>query len=161
MSGGVSDRKRLISITGRNLRNNHLYLGGHHDFFPDECHGESPAMIGAERKLKLVIEGLTKPVETDIAKNGSNGWPRNFFRKRACVGSFSKRHDIREGDVIALEKLNDFTYPIYPFESKNVREAAAIPNHRTTDVSEKTTIDLFINSGAMYAGKLGRWSIYT
>jgi hypothetical protein len=41
MSGDVSDKKRLISITEANLkkRNRHTYISGHHDFFPKECHG--------------------------------------------------------------------------------------------------------------------------
>ena len=120
MSGDVSDRKRLISFTGGNLRNNHLYISGHHDFFPDECYGESSAMKGTGRKLKLVVEGLIKPVETDIAKNSSNGRPRNLLRKRAGVSNFFKKHDLLEEDVIALEKLSDFTYRIYSYESINV-----------------------------------------
>jgi hypothetical protein len=103
MSGDVSDRKRLISITGGNLRNKHLYISGHHDFFPDQCYGESSATKGTGHQLKLVVEGLPKPVETDIAKNGGNGRPRNFFRKRAWVGSFFKKHDLREVGVIILE----------------------------------------------------------
>jgi len=41
MSGDVGDRKRLIAITGGNLRNSHIYFSGHHDFFPEECYGES------------------------------------------------------------------------------------------------------------------------
>jgi hypothetical protein len=160
MSGDVSDRKRLISITRGNLRNNHLYISGHHDFFPDKCYGESSAVKGTGCKIKLVVEGLPKPVETDIARNGGNGRPRNFFRKRAWVGSFFKKHDLQEGDVIALEKLDEFTYRIYPFESKNVREGAAIPDHWPSINPKKlTAIDLFANYGDVYAGKLSRGSI--
>jgi hypothetical protein len=107
MSGDVSDRKRLISITGGNLRNNHLYISDHYDFFPDECYGKSTAGKGTGRKIKLVVEGLIKPVETDIAIDGSNGRPRNFFRKRAWVGSFFKKHDLCEGDVITIERLQN------------------------------------------------------
>jgi hypothetical protein len=43
MSGDVSDRKRLISITQGNIDNRHIYISGHHDFFPKECHGQSIA----------------------------------------------------------------------------------------------------------------------
>ena len=47
MSGDVSDRKRLISVTGGNLRNNHLYFSGHHDFFPRESYGKPRKQDGA------------------------------------------------------------------------------------------------------------------
>jgi len=35
MSGDVSDKKRLFSITEANLKKNnrHIYISGHHDFF--------------------------------------------------------------------------------------------------------------------------------
>jgi hypothetical protein len=37
VSGAVADRKRLIRITAGNLRNNHIYITGHYDFFPKGC----------------------------------------------------------------------------------------------------------------------------
>lgn len=82
MSGDVSDRKRLVTITGGNLRNNHIYISGHHDFFGEECYGSSSQGKKAKQLLTLVVEGLSETIETDIAMNGSNGSPRNFFRKR-------------------------------------------------------------------------------
>jgi hypothetical protein len=151
MSGDVSDRKRLISITGGNLRNNHLYISGHHDFFPDECYGPSTAKKGTGREVKLVVEGLANPVETDIARDGGKGRPRNFFRKRAWVGRFFEKHDLQEGDVIAFEKLDKFTYRVYPFESKNVREGAAMPDHwPTVNTKEPTAVDLFAGCGGLW-----------
>lgn len=33
MSGTVADKKRLLRVTAGNLRNNHLYIGDHHDVF--------------------------------------------------------------------------------------------------------------------------------
>ena len=82
MSGDVSDRKRLISITKGNLGNNHIYLSGQHDFFPNECYGKSHKTKGTGRELTLVVAGLEEAVKTDIGINGSNGRPRNFFRNR-------------------------------------------------------------------------------
>ena len=58
MSGDVGDRKRLISITKGNLGNNHMYLSGHHDFFPDECYGKPDKTQGTGKELTLVVEGL-------------------------------------------------------------------------------------------------------
>ena len=82
MSGDVSDKKRLISITKGNLGNNHIYLSGHHDFFPRQCYGKSDKKKGIGKELILIVEGLNEPVKTEIGINGSNGKPRNFFRNR-------------------------------------------------------------------------------
>ncbi|MBN2129212.1 MAG: hypothetical protein JW741_06930 [Sedimentisphaerales bacterium] len=89
MSGEIGNNKRLLSITGGNLRNRHLYISGYYDFFPAECYGQSSARKGTGRKLTLVVDGLTEPVETDIAIGSGSGRPRSFFRKRAWVGDFS------------------------------------------------------------------------
>ncbi len=95
MSGDVSDRKRLVSITKGNLRNNHIYLSGHHDFFPTKCYGGPRKEKGMGKPVILIVEGLSGKVETDIATNGSNGVPRNFFRKRGWVRKFFQKHEIR------------------------------------------------------------------
>ena len=59
MSGDVSDRKRLVSITEANLKkkNRHIYISGHHDFFPKECYGQSKKENGLGKKLSLLVEG--------------------------------------------------------------------------------------------------------
>lgn len=98
MSGDVSDRKRLISITGGNLRNGHLYISGHHDFFPEECRGASKKKDGPGTEITLMVEGLPDPVKTDIGRDGTNGRLRDFFRNRRWVPQFFKRHDLQEGD---------------------------------------------------------------
>ncbi len=36
MSGNVSDRKRLVTITAGNIAHKHIYLSGHRDFFLKE-----------------------------------------------------------------------------------------------------------------------------
>ena len=125
MSVSVSTSRRLISVTGGNLRNEHLYISGHHDFFPEECYGESSSRKGMGRKLTLMVEGLRETVETDIATNEGSLRPRNFFRKRAWVRRFMKHHHLREGDLIVIERLDRFTYRMYPFEGKAKGEGAA------------------------------------
>ena len=105
MSGDVSDRKRLISITGGNLRNYHIYISGHIDFFPKESYGKSNKKQGGGKEISLFVEGFPCEIKTDIVINGTNGKPRNFFRKRGWVRKFFKKHEIREGDVIAIERL--------------------------------------------------------
>lgn len=117
-------RRRLIEITSGNVRNHHLYITGHHDFFPIECYGEASSAEGTGRMLTLIVDGLGAAVETDIAKSRGKTRPRNFFRKRAWVGRFFERHGLKEGDVIALDRLDSFTYRVHPFRQK---EAAAGP----------------------------------
>lgn len=39
MSGTVADRKRLLRVTAGNLRQNHIYINGHYDFFPKDALG--------------------------------------------------------------------------------------------------------------------------
>ena len=153
MSGDVSDRKRLVSITNGNLSNKHIYISGHHDFFPSECYGKSNAKSGTGQNLKLFVEGLPDPIETDISKDDGNGRPRNFFRKRGWVRRFFARHNLRPGDVVAIERIDKFAYRIYPFESKNVREGATIPDHwPEIDRKKHTSIDLFAGCGGMSIG---------
>lgn len=89
MSGDVSDRKRLISVTKGNLTHKHVYLSGHHDFFPDECYGKSTKTKGLGTELELIVDGLPSPIKSDIGANGGNGKPRNFFRNRNGSGSSS------------------------------------------------------------------------
>jgi len=153
MSGDVSDRKRLVSVTKGNIDNDHFYISGHHDFFPKQVYGASSRKGGTGRAVKLLIEGLPDPVETDIAVNGTNGRPRNFFRRRAWVRLFFARHEIRQGDVIAIERIDRFVYRIYPFEAKNVREGAGIPEHWPTVAEGRpTAIDLFAGCGGFSLG---------
>ena len=77
MSGDVSTKKRLILITEGCLRNNLLYLSGHHDFFPKECYGPSNKRSGVANQLTLVVEGLPDKVQTDIPLEARNGNPSN------------------------------------------------------------------------------------
>ncbi len=116
---------RLISITEGNLRNHHLYITGHHDFFPEECYGPSDARKGIRCKLRLLVEGLPNAVETDIAKANGNGRPRNFFRKRDWVGEFYKIHRLSAGDVVAIERQDSFTYRVYPFRNGDQKSQTA------------------------------------
>lgn len=153
MSGDASDRKRLVSIKGGNLRHNHIYLSGHYDFFPPESYGESSKKKGIGHPLSLVVEGLPDAIETDIGTNGSKGGPRSFFRRRDWVKKFFEKHEIREGDVIAIERLSRFEYRIYPFETKNVRLDAAIPDYWPPLTPGKpTAIDLFAGCGGFSVG---------
>lgn len=127
MTREASTTRRLIPLTRGNLQNSHVYITQHHDFFPTECYGESKAGKGGGKKIRLIVDGLPHAVETDIAKNTGTGRPRNFFRRRAWVSRFFKHHGLRAGDIIAIERLDVFTYHVYPLESRSSRQAPRRP----------------------------------
>jgi len=153
MSGEVGHRKRLITVTGGNLRNNHMYFSGHHDFFDPSSYGGSSKKKIASSTLTLQVDGLRDPVITDIAGTGCNGKSRNFFRKRGWVRKFFEKHEIKEGDIIAIERLGDFRYRIYPFENKNERDGAVISTDWSPpDPSKPAVVDLFAGCGGFSFG---------
>ncbi len=150
MSGNVRDRKRLIAVTDGNIEHKHIYLSGHHDFFPKESYGASNGKQHLGAPLRLNVEGLRGTIETDLA---SRGGQRYFFRKRGWVRRFFEKHEIRPGDVIAIERLGKREYRVYPFESKNVREGTSIPDHwPSIDAVKPTTIDVFAGCGGFTIG---------
>lgn len=53
MSGRVGHRKRLVCVSAANLRENHLYLTGHTDFFPADAFGPSSAKAGTGKPVRL------------------------------------------------------------------------------------------------------------
>lgn len=73
MSGRVGHRKRLICVTAANLRESHLYLTGHTDFFPADCYGASSGRRGTGEPIRLDVDGLAEPVWTDIPKGTRQG----------------------------------------------------------------------------------------
>jgi len=132
VSNAISDRRRLISVRGANLRNCHLYIGGHHDFFPGECYGASRKEDGLGTEMTLVVDGIPEAVTTDIPKDATNARPRNFFRNRRWVARFLRYHSLQEGDLVAIEKVGKLTYRVYPFESRGAREQVGRGAGRTT-----------------------------
>lgn len=123
MSGTVADKKRLLRVTAGNLRNNHLYVNGHYDFFPEDCIG--PPKKSKKRSgqtIEIVLEGLNRTVATDIGTEAKSGKPRRFFRGRRWVKDFYEHHGIKTGDVLALERVAKRRYRLYPFEAKTERE---------------------------------------
>ena len=80
MSDRVGHRKRLICVNAANLRQNHLYLTGHTDFFPADCYGASSEHKGTGNPLRLDVLGLPAPVCTDIPTDAKSGKPRRSTR---------------------------------------------------------------------------------
>ena len=78
MSGRVGHRKRLVCVNAANLRENHLYLTGHADFFPADSYGGSSEKSGTGKLIRLDVLGLPSPVYTDIPTDAKAGKPRRF-----------------------------------------------------------------------------------
>lgn len=122
MSGHAGHRKRLICVTAGNLRQNHLNLTGHTDFFPADCYGASTKEGRRGKLLRLDVIGLRAPVLTDIPTDAKTGRPRRFFRDRAWAREFFARHGIKPGDTVAIERLASHHFRIAPFDAKQQRD---------------------------------------
>ncbi len=154
MSGAVADRKRLIRVTAGNLRNSHVYITGHHDFFPDDCIGAPSLATGKSgRPVKIRIDGLRKIIETDIARDAQSGKPRREFRSRTWVREFFDHHKIQPGDVLALERIGKREYRLYPFDTVALRETDwdGVLNE-PLDGDGPTVLELFAGCGGLALG---------
>ncbi len=153
MSGRVGHRKRLICVSSANIRQNHLYLTGHADFFPADCFGPSSSKKGTGKLLTLDVVGLNDPVLTDIPCDASTGKPRRFFRRRAWVGAFFTKHRVQPGDVIVIERISTHSYRVGPFEVQGEREHSGILHFgEVPDGDGPTIIELFAGCGGLAAG---------
>ncbi len=121
MSGAVAERKRLLRVTAGNLRQGHLYVRGHFDFLPPDALGQS-RKAGRGKPIVIELEGLGKSVETDLGSDAKTGKPRGFFRDRKSIREFYARHKTQPGDVLALERLGERQYRLYPFTGAKDRE---------------------------------------
>lgn len=120
MNGDGSDNRILIKIAAGNLRNHYIYLTGPNGFFPRRCYGKPSKRDGTGEQLLLVVKGLAEPVKTDLSPRGSNGTSRCFFRNQRWVRDFFTEHKIKEGDSVAVEKLGEMLYRVYPYETSEV-----------------------------------------
>jgi hypothetical protein len=84
------NNRRLLRITPGNIRNSHIYVREHYDFFPSDCIGPSRKRGGnGTHEIELVLDGLNEVVTTDIGVTATTGKPRGFFRGRTgCGDSF-------------------------------------------------------------------------
>lgn len=151
MSGTVSEKKRLLKVTAGNIRNGHLYITGHFDFFPNDAVGLN-RKTGRGKPVSIELDGLNKTIETDIGRE-KNGRPRRHLRERKAIAEFYKHHGIQPGDVLALEKSEDRRYRLYKFQTAKHRQ------HdwhcwldQPTTPEAPTVLELFAGCGAMGLG---------
>jgi DNA (cytosine-5)-methyltransferase 1 len=111
VQNGNGNGQRFLRITAGNIRNNHIYVRDHYDFFPADCVGPSRRTRDTPcHDIELVLDGLDETVTTDIGANPKTGKPRGFFRGRQWVGRFFKCHQVKPGDLLALEHLESQRY---------------------------------------------------
>jgi hypothetical protein len=110
VSGPGLDRRRVIVVTESNLRNSHLNIRRHLDFFPRDCLGP-PQRNGCElgKPIKIELNGLGEVIETDIGTSRT-GAPRGHFRERKAFRRFFNHHRVKAGQQLALERLNGRQY---------------------------------------------------
>jgi len=56
MSGTVADKKRLLRVTAGNLKNRHIYINGHFDFFPKDSIGPSKAKKDKTETSRYILK---------------------------------------------------------------------------------------------------------
>jgi hypothetical protein len=108
-NGAKSDTKRLLRVTAGNVRQNHVYVNGHYDFFPPDCIG-GPRRSADCRTIDIQLEGLGQTIRTDIGRSATTGRPRGFFRARGWVRQFFEHHKVKPGSFLALERLSERSY---------------------------------------------------
>lgn len=109
----------IVTVTAANLRQSHLYLNGHIDFFPKESIGPASARSGVGQQVQLDVAGLDEPVFTDLPVDAKSGRPRGIFRKRSWVKQFFAAHKIKPGDSIVIQQRESFRYEVRPAMSRN------------------------------------------
>ena len=55
-----TESKRLLRVTPGNVKNSHLYVNEHYDFFPSDCIGGANAHTTVA-PLRYTLMDLTKP----------------------------------------------------------------------------------------------------
>lgn len=110
LTGVATSRTRLLRVTAGNLRQSHIYVKGHMDFFP-------PGLVHASRKngesgeaIEIILDGLNETIRTDIGRDARNGGPRGFLRGRGWVRRFYEHHRVEPGALLALRRISDYKY---------------------------------------------------
>lgn len=110
MQEAMRNATQYITVTPGNLRHNHVYITGHHDFFPKDSFGSSNVQSGTGKPVTIELDGLDRRIMTDIPSDARTGKPRHQFRARSWARDFFARHEIAAGDVLCLERLGTRDY---------------------------------------------------
>lgn len=113
MQEATTNATQYITVTPGNLRQDHVYITAHDDFFPKDSFGSSSVRTGTGtpgKPLTIELDGLDKRIITDIPSDARTGKPRRQFRARSWARDFFVRHKITAGDVLCLERLGTRDY---------------------------------------------------
>ena len=107
----ADDRKRLLVVTPGNLRQSHLYVNAHFDFFPKSCIGPPRKSVnGNGHQIEITLDGLNETVKTDIGANAAHGKAAKLLSRPNLVRRFFEHHKVHAGDELALERLDGYRY---------------------------------------------------
>ncbi|HEY2410850.1 MAG TPA: DNA (cytosine-5-)-methyltransferase [Pirellulaceae bacterium] len=120
-------QKLILQVTAGNLRQNHLYIGGHLDFFPADAVGPARRSGVNGHGIEITLSGLDRTIYTDIPRDAKTGKPRQFLRDRQSIRQFYRHHQIVEGSEVLIERLAERKYVLSagksPAETKKPRAA--------------------------------------
>ena len=108
-SSPILDAGRVVGrtvITEGNIKNNHLYLRGFFDSFPEDSVGGSNRNQPAKALLKVRWRGSDWH-ETDL--DGK----KLFFRSRSLVRKFFDETGAKAGDSVDVERVDTFHYVLH------------------------------------------------
>ncbi|MBN1805334.1 MAG: hypothetical protein JW837_08795 [Sedimentisphaerales bacterium] len=89
------------------------------DFFPVESFGGSSRKTGLGTQITLRVEGLSKPIKTDIPMDKKTKKPRWIFRERTWVKKFLSSNNLEPGDAVTITRIGKSTYDIVPVNKQN------------------------------------------
>jgi site-specific DNA-methyltransferase (adenine-specific) len=103
---------RTIQLTEAALKHGNLNIRPcGREFFPPDVFGGPSKKTASGTPITLKVEGLPKPIETDIPTD-KTGNPRWLFRERKWVKNFVHSHNLHPGDTITIARIDKRTYKI-------------------------------------------------
>jgi DNA (cytosine-5)-methyltransferase 1 len=109
-NGVLTDKLRVLHVTAGNLRQNHVYVNRHYDFFPVDCIGSERQSSCAAGTFEIQLDGLNETITTDIPRNATTGRPKGFLRARGWMRRFYEHHSVQPGASLTLERLAERKY---------------------------------------------------
>lgn len=96
----------LIVISQGALKNSYMGIDNQCNFFPNDAFGQSNKKLGEGKKVRLTVQGISEPIDTDIAGD------KLIFRRRYWCSQFYNAYQIKAGDIVKIEKINNYEYRI-------------------------------------------------
>jgi len=104
MAAKIGQQRRLIQVSGQDLKAGRLCLRGHLGFFPSGSFGGRGTGEEIGKRLELDISGVSEVVHTDIPFNSETESPSVYFRDNSWVNQFYSANEISDGSIVAIEK---------------------------------------------------------